>query len=73
MGPQDLSSRFRFYPALTEERKAEHERVRAACMGLALELGELLPAGREYALAMTKLEEVMFWANAAVARQDATS
>jgi hypothetical protein len=35
---------------------------------LADALNESLPEGREKAVVMTKLEEVMFWANAAVAR-----
>ena len=30
---------------------------------------ELCPDGREKALAMTKLEEVMFWGNVALARK----
>jgi len=66
----DIDKRFRFHPALTEERRTEHDRVRGMCGNLAWELDDMLPDGREKALVMTKLEEVMFWANAAVARQD---
>lgn len=33
-------------------------------------LNRLCPASRELSLAMTKLEEVVFWANAAIARNE---
>ncbi|MGH3375967.1 MAG: DUF7681 family protein [Actinoallomurus sp.] len=36
-------------------------------------LNEVLPEGREKSLAITNLEQAMFWANAAVARQEETS
>lgn len=67
MDVNDLENRFSFHPADTEERKQAHETVRADCLTLA-GLLDTLPAGREQALALTKLEEVTFWANAAIAR-----
>jgi hypothetical protein len=67
---QDIDNRFRFHSPNTEERRDAHEWVRGACGNLAFELDDRLPAGREKELALTKLEEVMFWANAAIARQD---
>jgi hypothetical protein len=33
------------------------------------DLLDLLPPGREKALVLTNLEQAMFWANAAIARQ----
>ncbi|AII28236.1 hypothetical protein VC74_gp34 [Mycobacterium phage Sparky] len=64
----DINHRFDFHPATTDEKRAEHGSVREACKALAHKLDRDLPAGREKALATTTLEEVMFWANAAIAR-----
>ncbi len=65
----DLLNRFTFHPATTEERQAEHQDVRMACLDLGDTLNAILPDGREKSVAFTKLEEVMFWSNAALARQ----
>jgi hypothetical protein len=67
----DIDHRFDFHPATTAEKRAEHGSVRAACKELAHKFDRDLPPGREKALAVTKLEEAMFWANAAIARAGA--
>jgi hypothetical protein len=69
MDAADIANRFDFHAATTEEKRNEHTSIRQACRRLADELNERLPEGREKALAITNLETVMFWANAAVARQ----
>jgi hypothetical protein len=43
--------------------------VRDECQALAEFMNEVLPEGREKSLVLTKIEETMFWANAAIARQ----
>lgn len=63
----DLTNRFRFHAA-NEQKAGKHQLVRLKCYELSAELNDLLPEGREKSLAITKLEEVMFWANAAIAR-----
>ena len=69
MNPNDIHNRFDFHPATTKEKQDAHGSIRQNCKRLAGFLNEVLPEGREKALAITKLEEVMFWANAAIARQ----
>jgi len=68
MAPEDIANRFAFHPATTDEKRDAHTSVRQQCRQLADALNAQLPEGREKALAMTKLEEVMFWGNAALAR-----
>ena len=69
MAPEDIDNRFKFHPADTAARREAHEDVRESCRSLAHHLNEVLPEGREKALAFTHLEEVMFWGNAGLARQ----
>jgi hypothetical protein len=68
MDNTEIVRRFRYYPA-DEARGEVHAHVRAKVMDLALDLNGVVPEGREKAVMLTKLEEAMFWANAAVARQ----
>ena len=56
------------YHAPSPEKVMKHEIVRNKCKELALFILENCPPGRERALAITKIEEAMMWANAAVAR-----
>lgn len=42
--------------------------MRAACLDLAVKIVETVPYSREQSNALTRLEEVMFWANAGIAR-----
>ena len=67
MEPKDLENRFTYH-APDESKKVAHETARGACRTLAEALNAMLPEGREKALAFTHLEETMFWANAALAR-----
>lgn len=70
MSPEDIEHRFAFHAATTEEKRNEHTSVRENCRQLADFLNDKLPEGREKALAITHLEEVMFWGNAAIARNN---
>ena len=58
---------FRFHPA-TPLTGPMHDTVREICRGAAHSLMAITPEGREQSLMLTKLEEVMFWANAGIAR-----
>ena len=65
-----LAHRFAYH-APDETKGAQHAQVRSIIGDVADVLDDLLPEGREKALAFTKLEEAMFWANAAIARDTA--
>lgn len=66
----DLENRF-MYHAPDEVKVQRHAAVRAQCYELACSLDVLCgDDGREKSLVMTHLEDVMMWANAAIARSD---
>ena len=69
MDEAELANRFTFHAAPDAEKRNEHTSVRASVAHLAHYMNDVLPEGREKAIVMTKLEEVMFWANAAIARE----
>lgn len=58
------------YRSPTDEKQERHEAMRAAFKGLMRHVSEKTPPGREQSLAFTKLEESLFWANAAIARSE---
>lgn len=71
MQTEDINNRFTFHPATPENGKgAYHAGVRDLCRTLAHQLNDTLPEGREKSLAITHLEEVMMWSNAAIARSN---
>lgn len=67
---QDMEWRFAYHPPKNEDVATKHSFVRARLKGVALDFARDLPAGRETSLCITKLEEAMFWANAAIARNE---
>lgn len=62
-----IQNDFTYHPA-TPETGGRHDMVRSILGGVAKNLAANLPEGRELSLVLTKLEEAMFWANAAIAR-----
>lgn len=58
------------YRQPTPEKKERHEMMRAAFKGLMRHISEKTPPSREQSIAFTKLEEAMFWVNAAIARDE---
>jgi len=58
------------YHAPKSGQYEKYEQIRYAAKHFALALNDLCPDSREYALAMTKLEESVMWANASIARNE---
>ncbi|MFD3456839.1 hypothetical protein ACFWVC_32270 [Streptomyces sp. NPDC058691] len=69
MSADEIIHRFTSRPTGTSQHRQAHEDVGSVCLETALTLDQLLPAGAEKQAALFRLEEVMFWADAAVARQ----
>lgn len=67
MDATDIEKRFAYH-APDADKVVLHEHVRSETRKLAYYLNELLPEGREKSLVITHLEDVMMWANAAIAR-----
>lgn len=63
----EIENRFRFHPANTPEKQAEHSAVRVRYRELAAWVEANLPHSRERSLALTALQESMMWCNACVA------
>lgn len=68
--PEDIERRFDHHPPPDEERVEAHQGVRTVLRETAKYIVARVPPGREASLAITKLEEAMYWANAALARQN---
>jgi hypothetical protein len=63
----DIDRRFDYH-APDADKVRRHENVRGDVKVTARVFELNLPDGREKSLAITKLEEALFWANAAIAR-----
>lgn len=71
LSENQLTHRFQFHPADDQNTREQHETVRQACLIAAAKIVEVTgDESREQSIAVTKLEEAMFWANAALARGD---
>ena len=67
---EDITNRFAYHKPKNKETEERYGDGRAALAAIALGILQETPPSREQALALTKLEECMFWANAAIARNE---
>ncbi len=66
---EELETRF-IYHAPKEGQPQKYGRLRSYAKYLARLIDEICPESREKSLAITKLEEAVMWANAAIARRE---
>lgn len=67
---EDLEKRFTYHPPKDNLQVTTYENIRVRARNFAEQLIANTPPSREQSLAITHLEEVVFWANAAVARNE---
>lgn len=65
----DLEKRFTYH-APKDDQPRRYEGIRQEAKAFAYLIDNLCPHSREKSLALTKLEEAVFWANAAIARNE---
>ncbi len=64
-----IAKNFTYHPP-KEGQPKRYEDIRGMIKTTALTLVAMCPESRELSLALTKLEEAVFWANAAIARNE---
>jgi hypothetical protein len=65
----DLAKRFTYH-APKGDQAVRYQDIRTIFKLAAADVVQRTPQSREQSLALTKLEEAMFWANAAIARNE---
>lgn len=65
----ELESRFTSHAPKNDQTK-RYQVIRSKALEVATFLDENCPESRELSLALTKLEECVFWANASIARNE---
>jgi len=69
MDPADLDKRFTYH-APKNGQAERYQILRDEAKSFALMINDLAPDSREKSLAITALEQVSMWANAAIARNE---
>ena len=69
MDAAEYDKRFVFHP-VKDGQASRYENIRAFARDFAVTIDAMAPDSREKSLAMTKIEEAVFWAIAAIARNE---
>ena len=70
MIPQDqIDNNFKYHPPKPGQQE-KYVSIRDEAKSLAEKINETCPDSREKSLAMTNLEQAVFWANASIARNE---
>ena len=72
MSEHNIENNFTYHKPFGDQPE-RYEALRGKAKELAYLLDKSCPASREKSLAMTKLEESIFWANASIARNEKES
>lgn len=67
--PAELEKRFTHHPPKGDQTE-RYDALRERAHDMAEDILEATPTSREQSLALTALEEAVFWANAAIARNE---
>jgi hypothetical protein len=65
----DLENRFTYHPP-RDDQPDRYQQIRDQALGVARMINNECPESREKSLAITHLEEAVFWANASIARHE---
>ena len=65
----DIENNFTYHTPKGDQQM-RYQSIREIAKGLAMFIDDHCPDSREKSLAMTKLEEAVMWANAAIARNE---
>lgn len=68
-GPEELETRFTYHPP-KDDQPRRYEQIRDGGRALAEIIDVRCPDSQEKSLALTKIEEAVMWANAAIARRE---
>jgi hypothetical protein len=66
----DLEKRFTYHAPKGSSQVDRYAQIRNKAKTYAYEIKRMTPSSREQSLALTHLEEAVFWANAAIARNE---
>ena len=66
---KELETRFTYH-APKGNQPTKYVSIRTLGINMAIGINEFCPDCRELSLAITKIEEAVFWANAAIARRE---
>jgi hypothetical protein len=69
MESDELTIRFTYHAPKGNQPK-KYEAIRNLGLDMAIGVDDMCPESREKSLAMTKIEEAVMWANAAIARRE---
>lgn len=68
MTTDNLDHRFNYHQPSSQGIVSQHANTRDRCLKLAQYVDSVIPNSREKSLAITHIEEAMFWTNAGIAR-----